>query len=86
MAQRLLYFQERLVVFDLLDGGFMDIATVLGVFSAFGLVSLAIFMRGGLRLFINLAVLDYFIKDRGLPPSRFTVGGYGPPFTFQSHF
>ena len=25
----------------------------------------------------GLAVLNYFIKDKGLPPSRFTVGGYG---------
>jgi flagellar motor component MotA len=32
----------------------MDIATVLGVISAFGLVFLAIFMGGGIQLFINL--------------------------------
>ena len=35
----------------------MDIATVLGVFSAFGLVFLAIFMGGGVQLFINLQAL-----------------------------
>ena len=26
----------------------------------------------------GLSVLDYFVKDRNLPPSRFTVGGSGP--------
>lgn len=26
----------------------------------------------------GLSVLDYFVKDRDLPTSRFTVGGYGP--------
>ena len=26
----------------------------------------------------GLSVLDYFVKNRGLSPSRFTVGGYGP--------
>ena len=31
-----------------------------------------------LSAYRGLAVLNYFIKDRGLPPSRFTVGGYGP--------
>lgn len=35
----------------------MDIATVLGVISAFGLVLLAIFMGGGLALFIDLPSL-----------------------------
>ncbi|RLB27533.1 MAG: hypothetical protein DRH11_18530, partial [Deltaproteobacteria bacterium] len=25
-----------------------------------------------------LAVLQYFIKEKGLPPERFSVGGYGP--------
>ena len=30
-----------------------------------------------LSAYRGLAVLNYFIKDRGLPPSRFTVGGYG---------
>jgi len=35
----------------------MDIATILGVISAFGLVILAIFMGGGLQLFINPAAL-----------------------------
>ena len=35
----------------------MDIATVLGVFSAFGLVFLAIFMGGGIQLFINIQAL-----------------------------
>ena len=35
----------------------MDIATVLGVISAFGLVFLAIFMGGGIQLFINLQAL-----------------------------
>jgi chemotaxis protein MotA len=35
----------------------MDIATILGVFSAFGLVWLAIFMGGGFTLFINLPAL-----------------------------
>ncbi len=35
----------------------MDIATVLGVFSAFGLVFLAIFMGGGVQLFINVQAL-----------------------------
>jgi chemotaxis protein MotB len=33
----------------------------------------------------GLAVLDYFIKDRGLPPSRFTVGGYGPSKALYSN-
>ena len=32
----------------------MDIATVLGIFSAFGLVLIAISMGGGIKLFINL--------------------------------
>ena len=35
----------------------MDIATVLGVISAFGLVFLAIFMGGGIQLFINVQAL-----------------------------
>lgn len=35
----------------------MDIATVLGVISAFGLVLIAIFMGGGLALFINIPAL-----------------------------
>ena len=35
----------------------MDIATVLGVISAFGLVLIAIFMGGGLGLFINIPAL-----------------------------
>jgi len=35
----------------------MDIATVLGVISAFGLVLLAIFMGGGIKLFINIPAL-----------------------------
>jgi chemotaxis protein MotA len=35
----------------------MDIATVLGVISAFGLVCLAIFMGGGIKLFINVPAL-----------------------------
>jgi len=35
----------------------MDIATVLGVISAFGLVLVAIFMGGGLGLFINIPAL-----------------------------
>lgn len=35
----------------------MDIATILGVVSAFGLVWLAIFMGGGLTLFVNLPAL-----------------------------
>jgi len=35
----------------------MDIATVLGVISAFGLVLVAIFMGGGLGLFINVPAL-----------------------------
>ncbi|MBW1707491.1 MAG: MotA/TolQ/ExbB proton channel family protein [Deltaproteobacteria bacterium] len=35
----------------------MDIATVLGVISAFGLVMVAIFMGGGLGLFINIPAL-----------------------------
>jgi len=35
----------------------MDIATVLGVISAFGLVLVAIFMGGGLALFINIPAL-----------------------------
>jgi chemotaxis protein MotA len=57
MAQRLLYFQERKAFFVLSDGGYMDLATVLGVISAFGLVFLAIFMGGGIQLFINLQSL-----------------------------
>ena len=39
-----------------------------------------------LSAYRGLAVLDYFIKDRGLPLSRFTVVGYSPPSTFQPHF
>ncbi|OEU75771.1 MAG: flagellar motor protein MotP [Desulfuromonadales bacterium C00003093] len=35
----------------------MDIATLLGVISAFGLVFLAIFMGGGIQLFINIPAL-----------------------------
>jgi chemotaxis protein MotA len=35
----------------------MDIATVLGIISAFGLVCIAIFMGGGLQLFINIPAL-----------------------------
>jgi chemotaxis protein MotA len=35
----------------------MDIATILGVISAFGLVCIAIFMGGGLQLFINIPSL-----------------------------
>lgn len=35
----------------------MDIATVLGIISAFGLVIIAIFMGGGVELFINLPAL-----------------------------
>ncbi|MGB5157841.1 motility protein A [Desulfobacterium sp. N47] len=35
----------------------MDIATVLGIFSAFGLVFVAIFMGGGIKLFIDLPSL-----------------------------
>jgi len=35
----------------------MDIATVLGVISAFGLVIIAIFMGGGIQLFINIPSL-----------------------------
>jgi len=38
-------------------GDIMDIATVLGVISAFGLVLVAIFMGGGLELFINIPAL-----------------------------
>ena len=57
MAQRLLYFHERKAFFVLSDGGYMDIATVLGVISAFGLVFLAISMGGGIQLFINLQSL-----------------------------
>lgn len=26
----------------------------------------------------GLAVLEYFLKKKGIPPSRFSVGGYGP--------
>ena len=35
----------------------MDIATILGVISAFGLVCIAIFMGGGVQLFINVPAL-----------------------------
>ena len=35
----------------------MDIATILGVISAFGLVCIAIFMGGGLQLFVNIPAL-----------------------------
>jgi len=35
----------------------MDIATILGVISAFGLVIIAIFMGGGIQLFINIPSL-----------------------------
>ena len=35
----------------------MDIATILGVISAFGLVLIAIFMGGGIQLFINVPAL-----------------------------
>jgi len=38
-------------------GDFMDIATVLGIVSAFGLVFVAIFMGGGLNIFINVPSL-----------------------------
>ena len=35
----------------------MDIATILGIISAFGLVIIAIFMGGGIQLFINIPAL-----------------------------
>ena len=35
----------------------MDIATILGVVSAFGLVFIAIFMGGGVNIFINIPSL-----------------------------
>jgi len=35
----------------------MDIATILGVISAFGLVCIAIFMGGGIQLFVNIPAL-----------------------------
>jgi chemotaxis protein MotA len=35
----------------------MDFATVLGIISAFGLVTIAIFMGGGVKLFINVPAL-----------------------------
>ncbi len=35
----------------------MDFATILGVISAFGLVCIAIFMGGGLQLFVNIPAL-----------------------------
>jgi chemotaxis protein MotA len=35
----------------------MDVATILGVISAFGLVWIAIFMGGGIQLFINIPAL-----------------------------
>ncbi|MEE8430847.1 MAG: motility protein A, partial [Candidatus Desulfatibia sp.] len=35
----------------------MDIATIVGVISAFGLVLMAIFMGGGLNIFINVPAL-----------------------------
>ena len=35
----------------------MDIATILGVISAFGLVCIAIFMGGGIELFVNIPAL-----------------------------
>jgi len=35
----------------------MDIATILGVISAFGLVLIAIFMGGGIQLFVNIPAL-----------------------------
>ena len=35
----------------------MDIATIVGVISAFGLVFIAIFMGGGLNIFINVPAL-----------------------------
>ena len=35
----------------------MDFATVLGIISAFGLVTIAIFMGGGIKLFINVPAL-----------------------------
>lgn len=35
----------------------MDIATILGIISAFGLVLIAIFMGGGVQLFINIPAL-----------------------------
>jgi chemotaxis protein MotA len=35
----------------------MDFATVLGIISAFGLVTIAIFMGGGIQLFINIPAL-----------------------------
>jgi chemotaxis protein MotA len=58
MAQRLLYTRiERTVFYLWNEGVFMDIATIVGVVSAFGLVLAAIFMGGGLSLFINVPSL-----------------------------
>ncbi len=42
------------IFYCFLLGGSMDIATLLGIVSAFGLVVAAIFMGGGLSLFINI--------------------------------
>ena len=32
----------------------------------------------GLSSYRGLSVLEYFLKEKGLQPSRFSVGGYGP--------
>jgi chemotaxis protein MotB len=31
-----------------------------------------------LSAYRGLSVLEYFLKEKGLSPSRFSVGGYGP--------
>jgi len=35
----------------------MDIATILGIISAFGLVMVAIFMGGGLKIFVGIPTM-----------------------------
>ena len=35
----------------------MDIATILGIISAFGLVMVAIFMGGGLKIFVSIPTM-----------------------------
>jgi hypothetical protein len=64
----------------------MDFATVLGIVSAFGLVFMAIFMGGGIQLFVNVPALMIVVGGTlGLLPSRFSVGGYCPSRPLHSN-
>jgi chemotaxis protein MotA len=57
MAQRLLYARLKNESKFCEKEFFMDIATILGILSAFGLVIIAIFMGGGLGMFVNIPSL-----------------------------